>query len=40
MQLAAVLVATQEDISRVPIMSFDDRLILAAKQEGFTVNPD
>ncbi|MBW2020823.1 MAG: type II toxin-antitoxin system VapC family toxin [Deltaproteobacteria bacterium] len=40
MQLAAVLVATQEDTSRVPIMSFDDRLIQAAKREGFAVNPD
>ena len=38
MQLAAVLVATQEDTSRMPIMSFDDRLTLAAKREGFTVN--
>jgi len=40
MQLASVLVATQEDTSRVPIMSFDDRLTLAAKREGFTINPD
>jgi len=36
MQLASVLVATQEDTSRVPIMSFDGRLTLAAKREGFT----
>jgi predicted nucleic acid-binding protein len=40
MQLASVLVATQEDPSRVQIMSFDDRLTLAAKREGFIVNPD
>jgi predicted nucleic acid-binding protein len=40
MQLASLLVATQEDTSRVPIMSFDDRLTLAAKREGFTVNPE
>jgi len=39
-QLAAVLVATQEDTSKVPIMTFDDRLIQAAKREGFTINPD
>lgn len=38
MQLAAVLVASQEDPSRMPIMSFDDRLTMAAKREGFTVN--
>jgi predicted nucleic acid-binding protein len=40
MQLASVLVATQEDPSKLPIISFDDRLNLAAKLEGFTVNPD
>jgi len=40
MQLASILVATQEDPSKVPIMTFDDRLIQAAKREGFTVNPD
>lgn len=40
LQLASVLVATQEDTSRVSIMSFDERVILAAKREGFTVNPD
>jgi predicted nucleic acid-binding protein len=38
--LASVLVATQEDPSRMQILSFDDRLTLAAKREGFTVNPD
>lgn len=40
MQLAAVLVATQEDTSRLQIMSFDERLTLAARREGFSVNPD
>lgn len=40
MQLASVLVATQEDPSKVPIMSFDNRLIQAARREGFAVNPD
>jgi len=40
LQLAAVLVATQEDTSKVPMMSFDDRLTRAAKREGFSVNPD
>jgi predicted nucleic acid-binding protein len=40
MQLASVLVATQEDTSIVPIMSFDDRLTMAARREGFNVNPD
>jgi predicted nucleic acid-binding protein len=40
MQLASVLVATQEDPSKMPIMSFDNRLIQAARLEGFAVNPD
>ena len=40
MQLASVLVATQEDTSKLPIMCFDDRLKRAAKREGFIVNPD
>ncbi len=40
LQLASVLVAIQEDTSRLPIMTFDDRLSLAAKREGLTVNPD
>jgi predicted nucleic acid-binding protein len=40
MQLASVLVATQEDTSIAPIMSFDDRLTMAARREGFNVNPD
>jgi len=38
MQLASVLVASQEDPSRMPIMSFDNRLTLSARREGFTVN--
>jgi len=40
MQLASVLVATQEDPSRMQIMSFDNRLTLAARREGFTFNTD
>ena len=40
MQLASILVATQEDTSKLPIMCFDDRLKQAAKREGFIVNPD
>jgi predicted nucleic acid-binding protein len=40
MQLASVLVATQEETSKLPIMCFDDRLKQAAKREGFIVNPD
>lgn len=40
MQLASVLVATREDPSRMQIMSFDNRLSLAAKRECFIVNPD
>ncbi|MFZ0241060.1 MAG: type II toxin-antitoxin system VapC family toxin [Desulfobacterales bacterium] len=39
LQLAAVLVATEENVSRLPIMCFDDRLITAARLEGFEVNP-
>ena len=39
LQLASVLVATQEDPSKLPIICFDSRLKLAAKREGFTVNP-
>jgi len=38
-QLAAVLVATKEETSRLPVMSFDDKLTQAARREGFTVNP-
>ena len=40
LQLASALVASQEDPSRLPFMSFDNRLIRAAKREGFVVNPD
>ena len=40
LQLASALVATQEDPSKLPIMSFDERLTRAARGEGFMVNPD
>ncbi len=39
LQLASVLVATEEDPSRLPIICFDERLGHAARREGFTVNP-
>ena len=39
LQLAAVLVATQEKVDRLPVMCLDDRLSEAAKLEGFKVNP-
>jgi len=39
LQLAAVLVATEENVARLPIMCFDDRLTTAARLEGFEVNP-
>jgi predicted nucleic acid-binding protein len=39
LQLASVLVATEEDPSRLPIICFDERLGQAARREGFTVNP-
>lgn len=38
-QLAAALVATQEDPERLPIVCFDHRLEGAALKEGFAVNP-
>jgi predicted nucleic acid-binding protein len=38
-QLASVLVATQEDPDRLPIICFDQRLKNAAIKEGFIVNP-
>ncbi len=38
-QLASALVATQEDPDRLPIVTFDQRLINAATKEGFMVNP-
>ncbi len=40
LQLASVLVATQEVTSKLPIMCFDERLKQAAKREGFAINPD
>jgi hypothetical protein len=36
----AILVATQEVTSKLPIMCFDERLKQAAKREGFAINPD
>jgi hypothetical protein len=39
LQLAAVLVETEENVARLPIMCFDDRLITAARLEGFEINP-
>jgi len=38
-QLSSVLIATQEDPDRLPIVCFDDRLKKAAFKEGFAVNP-
>ena len=38
-QLAAALVATQEDPTRVAFLTFDKRLEEVAQKEGFTVNP-
>lgn len=38
-QLASVLVATQEDPNRLPMICFDQRLKDAAMKEGFIVNP-
>ena len=40
LQLAAALVATQEDPPKMALISFDHRLNEAAKKEGFIVNPD
>lgn len=39
LQLAAALVAVQEDVYKMPIICFDDRLADAARREGFVVNP-
>jgi predicted nucleic acid-binding protein len=39
LQLAAALVATEENTGRLPIMCFDERLTTAARLEGFEVNP-
>ena len=38
-QLAAALVATQEDPARLPMVCFDRELARAAIREGFVVNP-
>jgi len=38
-QLAAALVATQEDPTKVTFLTFDKRLEDVAQKEGFTVNP-
>ena len=38
-QLAAALVATQEDPTKVAFLTFDKRLEEVAQKEGFTVNP-
>ena len=38
-QLAAALVATQEDPVKVHFLTFDKRLAEVAQKEGFTVNP-
>jgi len=38
-QLAAALVATQEDPHRLAMVCFDQNLINAALKEGFSVNP-
>lgn len=40
LQLASALIVTQEDPSKLTIMCFDQRLALAAKIEGFIINPD
>jgi hypothetical protein len=39
-QLAASIVAVQEDTDRVHMMCFDKRLEAAARKEGFQVNPE
>ena len=39
LQLAAVMVAAEENTQRLPLMCFDDRLTAAARLEGFQVNP-
>jgi len=38
-QLAAALIATQEDPERLELICFDERLNDAARKEGFTINP-
>jgi len=39
-QLAAALVASQEDPGRLTMVCFDQRLIKAAMKEGFIINPE
>jgi hypothetical protein len=39
LQLAAVMVGTEENVRRLPFMCFDDRLAAAARLEGYEVNP-
>ena len=39
LQLAAVLVATQEKVDRLPVMCLDEKLTETARLEGFEVNP-
>jgi uncharacterized protein len=39
LQLAAVMVGTEENVRRLPFMCFDDRLTAAARLEGYEVNP-
>jgi predicted nucleic acid-binding protein len=39
LQLSAALVAVQEEVHKMPVMCFDDRLCTAARREGFIVNP-
>ena len=38
-QLAAALVSVQEDTERLSILCFDQRLVTAARKEGFIINP-
>lgn len=40
LQLGAALIATEEEPSRLAIMSFDVWLNQAAKREGFRINPE
>jgi hypothetical protein len=39
LQLAAVIVATEENVACPPIICFDDRLVTAARLEMLEVNP-
>ena len=40
MQLAAALLACEDEPSRLPFVTIDDRLADAAAREGFTIAPD